>query len=343
MQAPAGELAPVIDQDALQSLRSAAGIVYRSMAPTMIRAWPLLEEATGAQCWVKHENHSPVGAFKIRGGLVYVERLSRRQPECLGLVSATRGNHGQSLAFAAAMYGLRCVIVVPRGNAVEKNAAMRALGAELIESGADFDEAREHASALARQEDLHFVPSFHPDLVDGVASYALEMFESVPNLDAVFVPIGLGSGICGVIKARDALGLSTKIFGVVSTGANAYAQSFRAGRVIQTERAVTMADGIATRVPQTEALDMMLKSVTDIVEVSDSDIEAAIRLYLRTTHNLAEGAGAAPLAALLANAKAFKGKSIGLVLCGGNLDTAVLARVLSDEHPKLAREIPKTH
>jgi threonine dehydratase len=318
------------DADALLALRSAAELVYRSMSPTLFRAWPLLEEATGVHCWVKHENHSPVGAFKIRGGLVYMARLLQREPEIRGLVSATRGNHGQSLAFAAAQHGLRSVIVVPRGNALEKNAAMRSLGADLIEFGNDFDEAREYAAQLAAREGLHFVASFHADLVDGVASYALEMFEAKPDLDAIFVPIGLGSGICGVIKARNALGLSTKIYGVVSEGANAYAQSFRAGRVIQTDKAITMADGIATRVPQANALDMMLTSLADIVEVSDAEIEEAIRLYLRATHNLAEGAGAAPLAALLKHSDWFKGRSVGLVLCGGNLDTAVLARVLAD-------------
>jgi threonine dehydratase len=318
------------DADARSALRSAAELVYQTMSPTLFRAWPLLEEATGVSCWVKHENHSPVGAFKIRGGLVYLARLVQREPHTRGLISATRGNHGQSLAFAAARYGLRSVIVVPHGNAIEKNAAMRALGAQLIEFGKDFDEAREHAAQLAAREGLHFVASFHPDLVDGVASYALEMFEAEPQLDAIFVPVGLGSGICGVIKARNALGLSTKIYAVVSSGANAYAQSFRAGRVIQTDEANTMADGIATRVPQAEALDMMLTSVTDIVEVSDAEIEQAIMLYLRATHNLAEGAGAAPLAALLKRADQFKGKRVGLVLCGGNLDTAVLARVLAE-------------
>ena len=317
------------DADALSALRSAAEIVYQSMSPTLFRAWPLLEEATGACCWVKHENHSPVGAFKIRGGLVYLARLVQREPGIRGLISATRGNHGQSLAFAAARYGLRSVIVVPYGNAVEKNAAMRSLGAQLIEFGKDFDEAREHAAQLASREGLHFVASFHPDLVDGVASYALEMFDAAPQLDAIVVPVGLGSGICGVIKARNALGLSTKIYAVVSTGANAYAQSFRAGRVIQTDEASTMADGIATRVPQAEALDMMLTSVADIVEVSDVEIEQAIVLYLRATHNLSEGAGAAPLAALLQRAVHFKGQQVGLVLCGGNLDTAVLGRVLA--------------
>jgi len=318
------------DADALSALRSAAEIVYQSMSPTLFRAWPLLEEATGVRCWVKHENHSPVGAFKIRGGLVYLARLVQREPGIRGLISATRGNHGQSLAFAAARYSLRSVIVVPHGNAVEKNAAMRSLGAQLIEFGKDFDEAREHAAQLASREGLHFVASFHPDLVDGVASYALEMFDAAPQLDAIVVPVGLGSGICGVIKARNALGLSTKIYAVVSTGANAYAQSFRAGRVIQTDEAITMADGIATRVPQAEALDMMLTSVTDIVEVSDAEIEQAIVLYLRATHNLSEGAGAAPLAALLQRADDFKGKQVGLVLCGGNLDTAVLRRVLAE-------------
>jgi len=314
--------------EALLRLREAASIVYRSMGPTLTYAWPLLREATGVECWVKHENHTPIGAFKLRGGLVYVERLRLREAKLAGLISATRGNHGQSLAFACARHQLACVIVVPHGNAREKNAAMRALGAELIEFGKDFDEARAHAASLARERDLHFVPSFHPDLVDGVASYALELFEAAPPLDTVYVPIGLGSGICAVLRARDALGLATRVVGVVAQGANAYARSFRAGKPLSTEHARTMADGMAVRVPDPVALDTILQGVAAIVEVSDAAIEQAIRVLLRTTHNLAEGAGAASLAALLEEREAMQGKRVGLILCGANIDADLLCRVL---------------
>ncbi|MFM7255493.1 MAG: threonine dehydratase [Betaproteobacteria bacterium] len=312
----------------LDRLRDAAAIVYRSMSPTPAYPWPLLREATGVECWVKHENHTPIGAFKLRGGLVYLERLRAREPELGGLISATRGNHGQSLAFACARQQITCVIVVPHGNAREKNAAMRALGAELIEYGRDFDEARSHACQLAAARGLHFVPSFHPDLVEGVASYALELFEAAPALDAVYVPIGLGSGICGVVRARDALGLSTRVVGVVAQGANAYALSFHAGKVLTTPEASTMADGMAVRVPDAAALDIIRQGVAAIVEVDDAAIEHAIRMLLRTTHNLSEGAGAAPLAALLEERETMQGKRVGLILCGANIDSEVLARVL---------------
>jgi len=317
-----------VSRAALERLRDAAAIVYRSMSPTPAYAWPLLREATGVECWVKHENHTPTGAFKLRGGLVYLERLRAREPGIVGLISATRGNHGQSLAFACALQRLVCVIVVPHGNAREKNAAMRALGAELVEHGSDFDEARSHAATLAAVRGLHFVPSFHPDLVEGVASYALELFEAAPALDAVYVPIGLGSGICGVVRARDALGLGTRVVGVVAQGANAYALSFHAGKVVTTPQASTMADGMAVRVPDATALDIIRQGVAAIVEVGDAAIERAIRMLLRTTHNLAEGAGAASLAALLEEREAMQGKRVGLIMCGANIDSAVLARVL---------------
>jgi len=313
---------------ALAELRAAAAVVYRSMPPTLAYAWPLLREETGVECWVKHENHTPIGAFKLRGGLVYLARLRAHDPGLVGLVSATRGNHGQSLAFACAQHKVRCVIVVPKGNARDKNAAMKALGAELIEQGSDFDAARGFAAGLAHERGLHFVPSFHNDLVDGVASYALELFESAPPLDTVYVPIGLGSGICGVVRARDALGLSTRVVGVVAQGANAYALSFRAGALLTTAQALTIADGMAVRVPDASALDIIMQSVARIVEVSDTAIMRAIAMLLRTTHNLAEGAGAASLAALLEEREAMRGKRVGLILCGANLDAEVLASVL---------------
>jgi threonine dehydratase len=317
-----------VSRAALERLRDAAAIVYRGMSPTPAYAWPLLREATGVECWVKHENHTPIGAFKLRGGLVYLERLRAREPGIAGLISATRGNHGQSLAFACALHRIVCVIVVPHGNACEKNAAMRAMGAELVEHGSDFDEARSHAAQLATARGLHLVPSFHPDLVEGVASYALELFEAAPPLDAVYVPIGLGSGICGVVRARDALGLGTRVVGVVAQGANAYALSFHAGEVVTTPQASTMADGMAVRVPDAAALDIIRKGVAAIVEVKDEAIERAIRMLLRTTHNLSEGAGAASLAALLEEREAMQGKRVGLIMCGANIDSEVLARVL---------------
>ncbi|WP_144183706.1 threonine dehydratase [Elioraea rosea] len=307
----------------LDTLEAAQRIVHAAMPPTPQYAWPLLSARLGAEAWVKHENHTPTGAFKVRGGLVYVQRLKAARPDVPGIVSATRGNHGQSLAYAGARHGVPVTIVVPYGNSTEKNAAMRAFGARLVEHGEDFDAARLHAEALAKREGLVFAPSFAPDLVAGVASYALELFRAAPPLEAVYVPVGLGSGICGLIVARDALGLATEIVGVQSDGANAYALSFAAGRVVQTERATTNADGMATRMPDPEALAIILRGAARIVTVSDDQVAEAIRAYWTDTHNLAEGAGAAPLAAALAERGRLAGKRIGLILCGGNIDLAL--------------------
>ncbi|MFC7690118.1 threonine dehydratase [Paeniroseomonas aquatica] len=257
-------------------------------------AWPLLAARTGAEVWVKHENHTPTGAFKLRGGIVYLERLKRERPEVRGVVSATRGNHGQSLAYAGARFEVPVTIVVPVGNSVEKNAAMRAQGARLVEAGADFDAARAVAAEMAAADGLEFAPSFAPDLVRGVATYALELFRGAPTLDALYVPIGLGSGICGCILARDLLGLETEIIGVQSTGAAAYALSFAAGRVVTTDAAVTRADGMATRIPDPGAFEIIRHGAARVVTVTDDEVAAAIRAYWQDTHNLAEGAGAAP-------------------------------------------------
>jgi threonine dehydratase len=273
-----------------------------------------------------HENHTPTGAFKVRGGLVHMDRLRRERSQVPGVVSATRGNHGQSLAYAGKRHGVPVTIVVPHGNSSEKNAAMRAWGAKLVEHGADFDEARVEASRLAEAEGLEFAPSFAPDLVLGVATYALELFRGAPPLDALYVPIGLGSGICGCIGARDLLGLRTEIIGVQSTAAPAYALSFAAGRVVETASARTLADGMATRVPDAEALGIIRRGAARIVTVDDDEVAAAIRAYWRDTHNLAEGAGAAPLAALLQEAPRMRGKRVGLVLCGGNIDLELFRR-----------------
>jgi threonine dehydratase len=304
----------------LDELERAHEIVGQAVPATPVHAWPLLAERLGARVLVKHENHTPTGAFKVRGGLVYLDRLKRERPNVPGIISATRGNHGQSLAFAASRHGVPAVIYVPRGNSVEKNRAMRAFGAELVEHGEDFQAAREEAGRRAQFAGLHMVPSFHADLVLGVSTYALELFRAAPDLDILYVPIGQGSGICGCILARDLLGLKTEIVGVQSTEAPSYALSFAAGRVVTTETSNTLADGMATRIPDAEALAVILKGASRIVQVSDDEIGHAIRAYWTDTHNLAEGAGAAPLAAALQEKPTLAGKRVGLILSGGNID-----------------------
>jgi len=315
----------------LPELEKAAAIVHGGMLPTPQHTWPLLALRTGCEVWVKHENHTPTGAFKVRGGLVYLERLKQRAPDTKGVISATRGNHGQSIALAARRTGIAATIVVPHGNSREKNAAMRAFGAELVEAGHDFDAAKDTAMRLAGERGLTMVPSFHRDLVAGVASYALELMRAAPLLDTIYVPIGLGSGICGVITVRDALGLSTKVVGVVSTEAPAYALSFAAKKVVATNSANTMADGMAVRGPDKEALDLILKGADRIVQVSDAEVTAAMRAYYEDTHQLTEGAGAAPLAALLQERDKMKGRRVGLILSGGNIDREVYLRALAGD------------
>lgn len=313
----------------LKTLEAAAQLVHRVIPPTPQICWPLLCQRAEAEVWVKHENHTVVGAFKVRGGLVYMEALKQREPWVGGVIAATRGNHGQSVAFAAKRAGLRSVIVVPHGNSREKNAAMRAHGAELIECGSDFQEAYEHATRLAQAERLHFVPSFDAALVAGVASYALELFSAVANFDAVYVPIGMGSGICGVIAVREALGLRTEVVGVVASGAPAYALSYAAGRPIATESALTIADGIACRVPDPEALEIIGKGASRVATVTDDEIGAAMRHLFSDTHNAAEGAGAAALAALLKERDRMRGRRVALILSGGNVDREVFAETLN--------------
>ncbi len=318
----------------LPELEAALALVHESFPGTPQYAWPLLAERCGAEVWVKHENHTPIGAFKLRGGLVYAERLQRERPHVRGIVSATRGNHGQSLAWAGRRYGVAVTVVAPYGNSVEKNAAMRALGARLVEYGDDFEMAREEAARLAVAEGLEFAPSFAPDLVKGVATYSLELFRGAPMLDALYVPIGLGSGICGAILTRDLLGLDTEIIGVQATGASPYARSFAEGRIVAINRADTQADGIAVRQPDVEAFAIIRAGAARIVTVSDDEIADAMRIYWSDTHNLVEGAGAAPLAALLQERERMAGKRVGVVISGGNIDLAlfrswVLARVSS--------------
>jgi threonine dehydratase len=318
----------------LAEVEAALPIVRAVMPPTPQYGWPQLAAATGAEVFVKHENHTPIGAFKLRGGLVYVDRLARARPQAVGIVTATRGNHGQSLALAGGRAGLPVAIVVPHGNSIEKNAAMRGFGAELIAHGRDFDEAKEHAAAIAQERGYAFVPSFHRDLVIGVATYALEFLGSIGDLDTVYVPIGLGSGICGVIAVRDALGLATRIVGVVAENANAYARSFAAGHVVPTNAAHTFADGMAVRVPDETALAVIRAGAERIVEVSENEIAAAIRLYFSATHTLTEGAAAAPLAALMKERERMKGRRVGLIVTGQNIDSPVVAKVLAGQTPE---------
>jgi threonine dehydratase len=299
--------------------------------PTPAHAWPLLAQRLGATVVVKHENHTPIGAFKVRGGLVYADRLKRERPATTGLISATRGNHGQSLAYAASRYGMKAMIFVPSGNSVEKNRAMRAFGADLVEHGDDFQAAREEAERRAGTSGFEMVPSFHRDLVLGVSTYALELLRAASDLDVIYVPIGQGSGICGCILARDLLGLKTEIVGVQSTLAPSYALSFAAATLVTTETGNTLADGMATRIPDPEALAIIRKGASRIVQVSDDEIGAAIRIYWTDTHNLAEGAGAAPLAAALQEKTKNRGKRVGLILSGGNIDFDLFRRWVGAE------------
>lgn len=309
-------------------IESAAHQVYQVMPATPQYAWPLLAQRLGCTVWVKHENHTPTGAFKVRGGITFMQWLKHLHPDTRGIVSATRGNHGQSLALAARALGMRALIVVPVGNSVEKNQAMRAFGGEIVEFGADFDQAREEAARLSQVHGLYLVPPYHRELVRGVATYALELFNAVSDLDAVYVPIGCGSGICGVIAARDALGLETQVIGVVSTEAAAAKLSFEAGCLQETPSANTFADGLAVRKPIPEAFSVYAQGAARIVSVSDEQIAEAMRVYYTDTHNLAEGAGAAALAALMGERREMAGKKVAVVLSGGNVDRSVYAAVI---------------
>jgi threonine dehydratase len=317
----------------LAELDGAASLVYRHMPPTPQYNWPLLDGIAGTEVWVKHENHTPVGAFKIRGGIVYLDALRRERPEIRGVVGATRGNHGQSMGFAARMTGTDATVIVPQGNSLEKNAAMRALGVHVIEAGHDFQEACEYADALAQDRGLHRLPSLDPRLVCGVGTYCMEFLRGAPPLHTVYVPIGMGSGVCGMMAARNALGLPTKIVGVVSSGAPAYKLSFEAGRRIEHEVTTVLADGLACRSPNEDCLDALLAGpglgVERVVAVDEAEVGAAMRALFTATHNVAEGAGAASLAALMQEREAMRGRRVGVVLCGGNVDGEVFARVLA--------------
>ena len=312
----------------LSQIEAAASVVYREFQATPQYRWALLSQRLGTDCWVKHENHTPVGAFKIRGGLTYFDQLRQRGALPKAVISATRGNHGQSLGWAARAHGVPCSIVVPRGNSVEKNAAMRALGVTLIEYGDDFQESREQAYLLADQTGAHMVPSFHADLLSGVSTYWWEFFKAVPQLDVVYVPIGQGSGVCAAIAAKLALGHQARIVGVVSAHATTYADSLAAGRVVAAPVSTQLADGMACRVADQAALDMMAPHLDHIVKVSDAEVAQAMRHLYTDTHNVAEGAGAASFAAAMQQRHTLQGQVVGTTLCGGNVDAAVLAKVL---------------
>ena len=312
----------------LDELESARAVVARHMAPMPHICWPLLASRTGAEVWVKHENHTPIGAFKIRGGLNYMNRLKSEQPDCPGVITATRGNHGQSVALAASLAGIPATILVPFGNNPEKNAAMKVFGADLIEHGNDFQEAYEHADGLAAEKGLRAIPPYHPWLIEGVGTYALEFLAAEPDLDIVYVPIGMGSGISGLIAARDGLGLTTKIVGVVAENAPCYALSFESGKPVATNSSDTLADGMACRTPDPAAVEVILRGAERIVKVSEDEILAAMGHYFTDTHNAAEGAGAAPLAALLKERDKMARKRVGLILSGGNADKDLFARAL---------------
>lgn len=322
----------------LGQLERAWEVVKAAMPPTPAHAWPLLAERLGTSVVVKHENHTPIGAFKVRGGLVYVERMKRERPQVPGLISATRGNHGQSLAFAGRRYGVPVTILVPRGNSTEKNNSIQALGANLVEHGDDFQAAREEAYRRAEASGLEIVPPFHADLVMGVSTYALELFRAAPDLDILYVPIGQGSGVSGCIMARDLLGLKTEIVGVQSTEAPSYALSFAAGKVMTTATSNTLADGMATRIPDADALALIRKGASRVVQVTDAEVADAMHAYWTDTHNLAEGAGAAALAAAMQEKAKLRGKRVGLILSGGNIDFDLFRSWVSPDADAIATQ-----
>jgi threonine dehydratase len=321
---------PTASLPTIAEIKAAQQLVYAVMPPTPQIIWPLLCERLGAEVWVKHENHTPIGAFKARTAIVYAAELFRESNHIKGLVAATRGNHGQSVALAARRFNVAAHVVVPHGNSAEKNAAMRAQGADLIEFGNDFQESKEHAQKLAAEHGWHFVPSYHHNIVKGVATYWLEFFSAVVDLDVVYVPIGQGSGICSCSAVRNGLNLKTRIVGVVPEGAPAYALSFEAGRKVAAPVTTRLGDGMACRVPDDASLALVLENVDRVLQVSEEEIAHAMKIYFTDTHNVVEGAGAAGLAAALKEKQTLRGKRVGLVVTGGNVDHDVFAQVLRD-------------
>jgi threonine dehydratase len=333
---PGTPVSDVATAFSLDELRTAADLVYRVMTPTPLHTWPKLGRRAGLNVRVKHENQTPTGAFKVRGGIVYLDRLRHSHPGLAGVISATRGNHGQSIAFAAARAGVAATIYVPVGNSPDQNSAIAAFGAKVVEFGRDFDEAKHEAFRVAAAQGLHFIPSFHRDLIAGVASYALELFQAAEDLDAVYVGVGMGSGICGLVTARDLLGLKTEIIGVGAIKAPATARSFAAKKAIAAASANTFADGLATREPNAEAIAIISRGVSRWVEVSEDAIAEAMRIYFDDTHQVAEGAGAAPLAALLKDQHRMQNKNVAVILSGGNIERSRYLQVLRGETPSTA-------
>jgi threonine dehydratase len=327
----------------LEELRTAQQRVYEEMPPTPQYAWPLLAERFGAEVWIKHENHTPTGAFKVRGAMTFMDWLKREHPDVQGIITATRGNHGQAQARAAKAIGMNIAICVPHGNSTEKNAAMHAFGAELIEVGNDFDTAKKAAQERAAQYNLYMVPSYHAELVRGIASYALELFDAAPDLDTVYVPVGCGSGLCGTIAARNALGLKTKVVGVVSSHVDAAKLSFEQGKLVGSPTAHTFADGVAVCTPVQAALDYFGrrdgKGAERFVAVSDDEVAEAIRVLWADTHNMAEGAGAAAMAAFMQERAAMQDKKVGVILSGGNMDTDYVSTILQGGVPRVAPKV----
>lgn len=317
----------------LAELDEATAFVRSVVPPTPQYAWPKLAARSGCRVWVKHENHTPTGAFKIRGGLIYMSELAQAGTAPQGVITATRGNHGQSISLAASRVGIPATLYVPFGNSPDQNASMRSFGATVVEFGVDFDQARVEAARVAAERELHFVPSFHMTLVKGVATYALELFRELSELDAVYVPIGMGSGICGMITARDLLGLRTRIIGVVPERAPAMSLSFTARKPVSTSTAKTFADGMATRDPDAQAVDIVLRGAERIVQVSEDEIADAMRVYFDDTHHVVEGAGAASLAALLKEKHLWAGKNVAVIASGGNIERARFERVLNGVTP----------
>jgi threonine dehydratase len=313
----------------LADVQAARCVVYRTLKASPLLVHPLLQARTGLNIYVKHENHNPTGAFKVRGGLNLIANLSPQERR--GVITATTGNHGQSIALACLREGVPCTIIVPVGNNPEKNAAMRSLGADVVEFGRDFDQARERVEDLQRQNGLRYVHSANePMLISGVATYALEIFEELPDVDVILVPIGGGSGACGCAMVRTWMGSSAEVIGVQAEGANAFARSWLTGNRVTGDRADTFAEGMATRVTFDLTFGILQRELNDIVTLSEDELKAGVRLALETTHNLAEGAGAAALAAAVKLADRLRGKKVVCVMSGGNIDRATLTRVLTE-------------
>lgn len=312
----------------IAEIQAAGELIYRFMRPTPQYCWPLLSERLGTEVWLKHENHTPIGAFKARSAVAYVDALMKREPATRGLITATHGNYGQAVALAAKQFGLSATILVPQGNSREKNAAMRAQGSTLIEYGVDYQAARERAVELAREQGLHMVQPFHYDIVRGVGTYWLELFSSLKNIDVAYVPIGMGSGICAAAAVRNGLGLKTKLIGVVSAHALCFALSFAQRKPVEAPATTKISDGLACRKAEEEPLSILLENIDRIVTVTDGEVEDSMRHIFTDTHNIVEGAGAAGLAAALKEKEQLRGKRVALVATGANVDREVLARIL---------------